>query len=82
MTIKSITIYVKLLNEGIEVYRPVNADCLSNGCYQLKGFDIFDPEDEQWEFLPGSLVKATTRESDGESILVASSPCVTKGNTI
>ena len=76
------TIHVKLLNEGTDVYRPVEALFLGNGCYQLKGFDIFDPNDEEWEFLPGSVVTATTKDSDDKLILIASSQCVTRGNII
>lgn len=75
MATNSITIYIKLLDEGVDVYRPVDAICLSDGCYQLKGFDIFDPEDEHWEYLPGNVVKATTKEFNGKSILIAISLC-------
>ncbi len=68
-------VYVKLLNEGTEVWRPASAISIGNGCYKLTGTDIFDPEDEEWEFLPGNHVKTITKESEGKLILIASSLC-------
>ena len=55
-------IYVQLLNEGTVTYRPVSAKKLSESIYQLLGEDIHDPEDEEWEFLPGTIVKANYRK--------------------
>ncbi len=68
-------VYVKLLNEGTEVWRPVSAVFLGNSCYKLMGTDIFDPEDEEWEFLPGSHVKTISKESEGKLILIANGFC-------
>ena len=65
------TIYVKLLNEGTEVYRPVTATHISGNRYQVEGFDIYDPEDELWEFPPGCYVNVVGTITHGETILRA-----------
>lgn len=64
-------IYIRLLGEGTTVYRPVPAIELSENIFQLKGEEIFDPDDEEWEFLPGTKVRVRQKEFDGENILVA-----------
>lgn len=50
------TVYVKLLDEGIDVYRPIQAEARSNGSFIIKPTPDYDPEDEKWEFLPGQNV--------------------------
>jgi hypothetical protein len=64
-------IYVRLLGEGVEVYRPVRASMVSTTTYILGGTDVYDPEDEEWEFPPGSLVNVQERTLNGEIVLVA-----------
>ena len=49
-------IYVRLLEEGVTVYRPIPASQVGENIYQLKGYDIYDPKDELWEFAPGAFV--------------------------
>lgn len=66
-----VNVYVRLLNEGVNVYRPVPASPVSASIFLLGGSDIYDPEDEEWEFLPGSLVIVEERILAGESVLVA-----------
>ena len=68
-------IYVKLLDEGTEVYRPVDALHIGDMQYQILGHDLYDPNDEKWEFPPGSFVKVVTKNSDQEIILVAQALC-------
>ncbi len=65
------TIYIKLLEEGTKVYRPVPAIEVKKNVYEIKGDNIYDPEDEIWEFKPGVHVVAEERELDGELVLVA-----------
>ncbi|MBP1152574.1 hypothetical protein [Methylocaldum sp. RMAD-M] len=65
------TVYVRLLGEGVEVYRPVPASQVESNIYVLGGAEIFDPEDEQWEFPPGEYVVAENKTLDGEVVLVA-----------
>jgi len=64
-------IYIQLLDEGTKVYRPVPAIKIENNIYKLQGFDIYDPEDEIWEFSPGTYVKVEKQYLDGEDVLIA-----------
>jgi len=64
-------LYVQLLNEGTTVYRPVPATHVSEGVYVLGGTDNYDPESEEWAFLPGVRVKAAIRTLNGKQVLVA-----------
>lgn len=64
-------IYVKLVNEGSVTYRPVPSSKVSDNIYKLMGFDIYDIEDETWEFLPGTLVLTEKKELGGKLVLVA-----------
>ena len=64
-------IYIQLLGEGTIVYRPVPAIEIGDSIYQLKGEEIFDPDDEEWEFLPGTKVRVEEKELEGEKVLVA-----------
>jgi hypothetical protein len=52
-----ITIDVQLFDEGIETWRPTQAEVLGNGLYKLLPTPDYDPEDERWEFLPGTIVR-------------------------
>jgi hypothetical protein len=65
------TIYVRVLNEGTEVFRPVPAKSWPDSCYQVGGADIYLPAEEQWEFEPGAIVKVAPKVLEGEVILVA-----------
>jgi hypothetical protein len=64
-------IYVKLLDEGVKVYRPVPAIKKENNIYEIQGYDIYDMEDETWEFTPGSCVLVEKQILNGEGVLVA-----------
>jgi hypothetical protein len=68
------TIYVRLLGEGTDVYRPVPAERICASVFVVGGENIRDPEDEEWEFLPGARVYVVTRNLSGESVLVAIRP--------
>lgn len=65
------TIYIQLLNEGSIAYRPVPALQIENNIYKVLGFEIYDPEDEEWEFLPGSYVLVEEQNKGGKRVLVA-----------
>jgi hypothetical protein len=65
---ESETVYVGLLDEGVEVWRPVASTRLADGMYRLTD-DA--PDDECWEFPPGSIVVAEERNLDGGPTLVA-----------
>lgn len=64
-------IYVRLLDEGTDVMRPVEAVELSDGVFQLTQPGEYDPEFEKWEFAPCSHVRCRSIKLDGETILVA-----------
>ncbi len=66
-------IYVKLLNEGTEVYRPVPAQRISDSVYLIGHSATYDAADETWEYPPGSRVQVTPRMLSGELKLVATS---------
>lgn len=60
-------IYIKLLEEGTDVWRPTLGRNLGNELFEVLAAPDYDPEDEIWEFLPGSIVKTEKRKSaDGE----------------
>ena len=64
------TIYVALLDEGIDVWRPVEAQMLSPDTYLIVDQD-YDPGIEAWEFEPGTVVRCRKENRDGREILVA-----------
>ena len=64
-------IYVKLLDEGTDVYRPVMARKIAENIYKLEGLNIYDPDDENWEFAPESYVEVTEKSVNNEKVLIA-----------
>ena len=65
------TIYIQLLDEGTKVFRPVPALAIRSNVYEVKGIEVYDPEDETWEFPPGSYVLVEVQKLGGEYVLVA-----------
>jgi hypothetical protein len=47
-------IHVRLLDEGVDVWRPVPAERLGDATYRLS--DARVPADERWSFQPGDIV--------------------------
>lgn len=68
---KRATVYVRLLDEGVPVLRPVPAVVLSPGSCRLEPTEDYDPNDETWEFPPGTTVRCETITHDGDSVLLA-----------
>ena len=64
-------LYVRLLDEGTDVFRPVWAEPLGSGVYELIAPSDYDPEDEEWEFLPGTHVSVSQRQGETEEMFVA-----------
>ena len=64
-------LYIKLLDDGTVVYRPVPAIKLAQNIFRIGGESIYDPEDEIWEFKPGAYVVAEEQEVGGEFVFVA-----------
>lgn len=65
------TIYVPLLNEGTSVIRPTQGVQLGENLYRVLPTQDYDPNDEEWEFPPGSVVECLVESRDGQEILVA-----------
>jgi len=64
------TIYVALLDEGIDVWRPVAARRLSPDRYLILDQD-YDQAIERWEFEPGTVVRCRREDRDERQILMA-----------
>lgn len=62
------TIYVHLLDEGIDVWRPVEAVPLGRGLYRLPRNP--DPEAETWEFEACEVVAERQNLSQGPAMVV------------
>jgi hypothetical protein len=63
------TIYIPLLNEGTDVWKPVSAERMSDGTFRVCG-PI--PDEEQWAYQPGGRVVVRDRAfSGGQTALVA-----------
>lgn len=62
-------IYVKLLGENVDVWRPVEATYRGAGIYQINE-QPYDREIETWQFEPGERVYGEPIHSDRERILV------------
>lgn len=65
------TIYIRLLDEGTEVFRPTFAEPAGSALFKVRPTSNYDPQDEKWEFVPGSVVECEKRELEGEEVLVA-----------
>lgn len=59
------TIYVRLLGEGTEVFRPVPAERLADSVYVIDPSVRYDVANEEWEFPPGSKVRVEERKLSG-----------------
>lgn len=68
---QGIVIYVKLVNEVVDVWRPVQAIQINENRYKLVEEQSV-PEDEDWEFAPGEVVEVTTRSFEGGMRKIAS----------
>ncbi len=66
-------IHVQLLDEGTEVWRPVEAIALENGTFRIVSENPH-PDDERWQFTNGQVVCCETKipaQPDSQPILVA-----------
>jgi hypothetical protein len=67
---ESETIYVPLLGEGIDVWRPVKARRLPDGAYLVLEQD-YDRDTETWQFEPGTVVKCRVEKRNRRQITIA-----------
>ena len=63
------TIFVRLLGEGVDVWRPVRATALGQDTFRLEPDPA--PPDEEWEFRPGDLVRVEERDGGTGPVKVA-----------
>jgi hypothetical protein len=80
---KDDTVYVYLMNEGSDAWRPVPSRHRSGDFYLLGSVEGVDLGiDEEWEFAPGTLVKVARRTlRNGKSGLVAIAKVAALGDT-
>jgi hypothetical protein len=57
-----VVVYVRLLDEGTDVWRPVRATNLPDGSFRLLEPEGYDPNAETWEFPPSTKVRCVTRK--------------------
>src|SRR5262249_50784553 len=66
------TVYVALLDEGVEVWRPATVEQVGPGRFRLDGPV---PEGESWQFPPGAVVRCEQRLLSEGTALVAVERC-------
>jgi hypothetical protein len=65
-----VTVWMPLLDEGVDVWRPVEAEALPSGWYRIKSINE-QPEDEKWAFEAGDVVACQHRQlADGNRLVV------------
>ncbi len=64
-------VYVPLLDEGANVWRPTLAQRLVDGTYLILQTKDYDPDDEIWEFPPGSRVVCRQKRLSMGKVLAA-----------
>lgn len=65
-----VQIYIALLDEGVDVWRPVQAERLGNNTYRILD-QPYDRSIESWQFEPGALVLCEMIKSRDGNILAA-----------
>lgn len=70
-----INVFVELLDEGVETWWPTWAVPLPNGLFKLLEPIGYDPENEYWDFVPGSEVRLEmSKDYMGQTGLLARHP--------
>jgi hypothetical protein len=61
-------IFIKLIDEGIEVYRPVDAELIEENIYRIlkTNHNCKNSALEEWEFLPNDIVECKTKKMKGD----------------
>jgi len=70
-SIRTIEIYVPLLNEGTDVLRPTQGRVIGPDEVQVLPTPDYDPGIEEWSFPPGNRVKCIVEMRGGCKLLVA-----------
>jgi hypothetical protein len=69
-----VPIYVRLLDEGTPCARPTQAERIGSNLFKLLPTHNYDPDDEHWEFPPGSVVRAVAMADAVKKYLLAVKP--------
>jgi hypothetical protein len=64
-------IYIRLLDEGTEVVRPTYGEIVRENIFRVLSTENYDPNDEVWEFTPGTIVRCEKEIWSEKEILVA-----------
>jgi hypothetical protein len=70
-SLKRDQIYIPLIDEGTEVIRPTFGLSLGGDTYRVLATPTYNPNDENWKFPPGSIVRCAREMRDGSEIFVA-----------
>lgn len=70
MVVEETTIYVYLLNEATDVWRPVQAEILGNQLFRIISENLAG-EDECWQFSSGTTVRCETKVLSDGAVLAA-----------
>lgn len=66
----SAEIFVRLLDENVDVWRPVTAERIASDRFRIVE-QPYDRGTERWEFVPGDEVICELIKSDDEAFLAA-----------
>jgi len=70
VTGETVTIFVRLLDEGVDVWRPVTAQLQRDNVYRILD-QPYDRNLERWQFEPGDVVRCEPLDLDGGPVLAA-----------
>ena len=65
------TIYIALLDEGVDVSRPTQGIPQGDLRYLVLPTDTYSPDIETWQFIPGTIVTCIEKESGGRMLKIA-----------
>ncbi len=64
-------IYIQLLDEGTTTFRPTQGISQGENIFEVLPTPDYNPENENWEFVPGSLVRCICKKDEKEEMLLA-----------
>lgn len=64
-------IQIRLLDEGVDVWRPTRGLRVGPMTFKVMPTPSYNPDDEKWEFVPGSVVVCERRTLSEGPALVA-----------
>jgi hypothetical protein len=66
---RPVEIFVQLLDEAVEVWRPVLAERIAQDTYRISD-QPYQSDSEQWEFEPGEVVTCVVRDTgEGDAVI-------------